>query len=549
GIARAIIKDLQAGKFVEGASTITQQLAKTLFLTPRKSLVRKIKEAILAFQLERRYTKDEILEMYLNQVYFGSGAYGVESAAQLFFGKPVQDLNLTECALIAGMPKSPSRYSPFVNRDLALKRKNIVLRQMLDTGIIADSTYHQAVDSKIQIESRKKKTKNAPYFVEYVKTLLEETLGDSRLYKGGLSVHTTLDFKLQQTAEKAVADGLSALESRMIQTGIETSGLQSALISLDVISGGIIAMVGGKNFYESPFNRVIKAKRQPGSAFKPIVYAYAIEQGFSQNQLILDAPVVFKGTGGGDDWQPENFSKHYLGEITLRKALAVSQNIPAVRLIEMLGAQSTIHFAHRLGIESTLKPNLALALGTSEVTLMNLVAAYGVFPRKGKWVDPFAVSEVIDLNGRVVWRSKPLKRLVMSREGAAIMTNMLEGVVREGTGRSAQNLPGPIAGKTGTTNDYRDALFVGFSPAVVTGVWVGRDSGGTLGDKETGAKAALPIWMEFMQTALLRKTHQYFDFPENVIQVYMDPKTGQRSNDVSGDSVVALFKKGSEPQE
>jgi len=549
GIARAIVKDIQAGKFVEGASTITQQLAKTLFLTPRKSLVRKIKEALLAFQLERRYTKDEILEMYLNQVYFGSGAYGVESAARIFFGKPVQDLNLTECALIAGMPKSPSRYSPLVNQDLALKRKNIVLRQMRDTGIITDTTYHQAVKSKIQIESRKKKIKNAPYFVEYIKTFLEETLGDSRLYKGGLSVHTSLDFKLQQTAEKAVADGLSALESRMIQTGIETSELQSALISLDVISGGIIAMVGGKNYYESPFNRVIKAKRQPGSAFKSIVYAYAIEQEFSQNQLILDAPVVFKGTGRGDDWQPENFSKNYLGEITLRKALAVSQNIPAVRLIEMLGAQSAIHFAHRLGIESTLNPNLALALGTSEVTLMNLTAAYGVFPRKGKWVEPFGVTEVTDLKGRVVWRSKPLKRLVMSREGAAIITNMLEGVVREGTGRRARNLPGPIAGKTGTTNDYKDALFVGFSPAIVTGVWVGRDSGGTLGEKETGAKAALPIWMEFMQTALLRKPLQYFDFPENVIQVYMDPKTGLRSNDVSENSVVALFKKGSEPKE
>jgi len=549
GIARAIVKDIQAGKFVEGASTITQQLAKTLFLTPRKSLVRKIKEAILAFQLERRYTKDEILEMYLNQVYFGSGAYGAESAAQIFFGKPVQDLSLTECALIAGMPKLPSRYSPLVNKDLALKRRNIVLKQMRDMGIITDTIYHQALNSKIQIAPRKKRANNAPYFVEYVKSFLEETLGDSRLYKGGLAVHTTLDFKLQQTAENAVTDGLSALEARMTGTGIERSEIQSALICMDVTSGGILAMVGGKNFYESPFNRVTNAKRQPGSAFKPIVYAYAVEQGFSQNQLILDAPVVFKGPGRDDDWQPENFSKNYLGEITLRKALAVSQNIPAVRLIEMLGAQSVIQFAHRLGIESTLKPNLALALGTSEVTLMNLTAAYAVFPRKGKWIEPFGVKEVTDLKGRVVWRSKPQKRLGMSREGAAIMTNMLEGVVREGTGRRARKLPGPIAGKTGTTNDYKDALFVGFSPDIVTGVWVGRDSGDTLGEKETGAKAALPIWMEFMQTALARKSHQYFDLPENVIQVHMDPKSGLRLNDISENSVVALFKKGSEPKE
>ena len=394
GIARALIKDIRAGEFVEGASTITQQLAKTLFLTSRKTMVRKIKEAILAFQLERRYTKDEILELYLNQVYFGSGAYGVKSAAEMFFNKSVRDLSLAECALIAGMPKSPSRFSPLVNQDLALKRRNIVLGQMRTTGIISAKDHNQAVAEEIRIGNKNRNLARTPYFVEYVKKYLEDILGASRLYKGGLSIYTTLNFKLQSAAQKAVADGLLALERRMAKQNIRPAAPQAALVALDVKSGAILAMVGGRNFDESPFNRATAAKRQPGSAFKPIVYAYAVEQGFAQNKLILDAPIAFKGTEGNNDWHPQNFSNAFLGEITLRKALAISQNIPAVRLIEMLGPNSVARFAHRLGIESNLQPYLSLALGTSEVTLINLTTVYAVFPRGGKWIEPFGIMEV-----------------------------------------------------------------------------------------------------------------------------------------------------------
>jgi penicillin-binding protein 1A len=547
GIARAIIKDIKAGEFVEGASTITQQLSKTLFLTPRKTLVRKLKEAILAFQLERRYTKDEILELYLNQVYFGSGAYGVESAAKIFFGKSANDLTLAECALVAGMPKSPSRYSPLINPDLALKRRNTVLQQMRDTGIISETDYQLAVKEALYSNGHPFSQSKAPYFIEYIKETLEDELGSTRLYKGGLSVFTTLNYRLQSAAENAIADRLAALNQRMRRAQIIEPDPQAALISLDLTSGGILAMVGGKDFSDSRFNRATMALRQPGSAFKPFVYAYAIEHGFGQDKIILDAPVVYKGAQDGEDWKPENFSTEFKGEMTFRHALAISQNIPAVRLLQSLGPYSVSQFAHQLGIKSYLTPNLSLALGTSEVTLLDLTSAYSVFANRGEKINPFGVLEVVDQQGRVIWRERPQKRLVMSRAGAAIVTNMLEAVVKEGTGRQAQILRRAVAGKTGTTDNYKDAMFIGFSPSIVAGVWVGQDLGGTLGDKETGAKAALPIWIDFMKAALQNESHQYFDIPDDVSQVRMDPITGLAQVDNSKPSVMALFKKGTEP--
>lgn len=548
-IFRAIIKDIWAGKYVEGASTITQQLAKTLFLTPKKTLVRKIKEAMLAFQLERRYTKDEILRYYLNQVYFGSGAYGVQSAAGIYFDKTVDELNLPECAMIAGLPKSPSRYSPLINKDLGIKRRNIVLRQMLSTGIITRDAFDRAVNEPFVQKKTKSNQVKAPYFVEYVKRQLEEEIGHTRLYKGGLNVYTTLSYKLQKAGEEAVEKGLSALAKRMKRNGIKYPAPQAALIALEVENGSIISMVGGRNFNKSPFNRATTARRQPGSAFKPIVYALAIERDFPQNKLILDAPVVFRGGLKGKDWSPENFSKNYQGEITLRKALTGSKNIPAVRLIEMLGPDSVARFAYSMGIDSTLSPNLSLALGTSEVSLTNLTAAYAVFPNKGNWIKPFGILEVIDRKGRILWQAKSRKRVVMSREGAAVMTDIMKGVVLEGTGRKARRLGKPVGGKTGTTNNYKDALFVGFSPSVATGVWTGQDNSDPLGNLETGARAALPIWVDFMETALALddKPLHYFDIPDDVVRLPIHPATGKVLSGNHPDSVPALFKRGTEP--
>ncbi|MGD9234490.1 MAG: PBP1A family penicillin-binding protein [Desulfobacterales bacterium] len=548
GILRAILRDIKAGKFVEGASTITQQLSKTLFLKPRKTLLRKAKEAFLSFQIERRYTKDEILELYLNQVYFGSGAYGVESAARIYFGKPVSDLDLAECALLAGLPKSPSRYSPLIDKDLALKRRNIVLKQMKDTNGITQAVFNRAKEAPLNLAKQDKSRIKAPYFIDYIKYFLENTIGSSRLYKGGLTVVTTLDFKLQQAAEFAVEKGLSALEHRMKQKFIINPDPQCALVSLDVLSGGILAMVGGRDYLKTPFNRATIARRQPGSAFKPIVYAYAIEQGFSQNKIVLDAPVAFKTGNRRKDWQPNNFSEDYKGEMTLRTALALSKNIPAVRLIEMLGPSSVVGFAHTLGIESALYPNLSLALGTSGVKLINLTAAYSVFPNKGKLIEPYGVMEVVDGNGRPVWRVKPIKKAVISRESSAIITDMLRSVIQDGTGKKAKIIQRPIAGKTGTTNEYKDALFIGFSPSITTGVWVGQDTFTTIGKGETGARAALPIWIEFMKRALHNRPIQYFDIPDDVVKVSIDPTTGLLAADNAPNAVKALFKKGTEPK-
>ena len=548
GIARAVFHDILAGEFVEGASTITQQLAKTLFLTSRKTLTRKIKEAFLAFQLEKRYTKDEILEFYLNQIYLGSGAYGVESAARIYFGKPIFDLSLAECALIAGLPKAPSRYSPLIHKDLALKRRNTVLRQMHDMQIITQTAFKKAIREPIQLKPQKKEALVAPYFTEYVRKFLVDTFGSTLVYRGGLSIQTTLFLEFQQAAQNAVRKGLKALEKRMQRHGIKNPAPQAALISLDVKSGEIRAMVGGKDYALSAFNRAVMARRQPGSAFKPIVYAHAIEQGFPQNKTLIDAPATFDDGPKRKPYEPENFSKDYKGEMTLRKALAISENIPAVKLNHMLGPASVVKFGHRLGIESALSPNLSLVLGTSAITLLELTASYAVFPNKGKWIRPHGVLKVLDNNNRILWQAKAEQKIALSRSGAAIMTDMLQAVVKNGTGRMARVIKHPIGGKTGTSDDNKDALFVGFSPAIAAGVWVGQDSSTSLGHRETGASAALPIWIEFMTTVLSKLPYQYFDIPDDVIKVSIDPVTGRAVSEDNPKAVTALFKKGTEPK-
>lgn len=549
GILRAIVKDILARDFVEGASTITQQFAKTRFLTPRKTLVRKIKEAILALQIERRYTKDEILELYLNQIYLGSGAYGVESAARTYFQKSVTELSLSQCALIAAMPKAPSLYSPLVNPELARKRRNIVLMQMRDLGLIEEAEYLLArEDPVLEGESSSTSATKAPYFMNYIKGFIEETLGDVYFYKRGLSIYTTLNYELQTAAEAAAEKGLAELEQRMTRRGISDPAPQCALISLDVSSGGILAMVGGRNYQENQYNLAVSALRQPGSAFKPIVFAYAVDQGFSQNRLLLDAPVIFPGADGGKDWTPSNYSETYQGEMSLRRALALSKNIPAIRLLEKLGTSSVIDFAHRLGITTSLDQNLSLALGTSSVRLIDLTATYRVFASGGESTAPYGVTEILDHSGHLLWRAKPTKQIVLSSESAAITTDMLRAVVQEGTGRKALTLGRPVAGKTGTTDEFKDALFVGYSPSIVTGVWVGQDKYETLGRGETGAQAALPIWIEFMEKAMATRPYQVFSTPEATVRVAMDPVSAKRVADDDPNAVQVLFRKGMAPE-
>ncbi len=527
GILRAIVQNLRKGRYAQGGSTLTQQLAKTLFLSPRKTMIRKLREAILALQLERRYTKDELLALYLNQIYLGSGAYGVASAAQVYFDKAPTELTLSQCALIAGLPKSPSRYSPLVNPDLALKRRNIVLKQMVATGAITQAAYETAIADPLIASSAPKAKSAAHYFIGHIRQQLEDTVGADRLYKGGLTVHTTLSKRLQDAAVDAVTQGLTQLDDRRAGHKLIEPSPQAALLAVDVTTGGILAMIGGRPEGREEFNRATMARRQPGSAFKPMVYALAVEQEFNQHQTLLDAPIVFQSPDRRREWQPENFSKRYDGEVTMRFALAHSKNIPVVRLMEKLGPSSVIRFSQTLGMKSINAPNLSLALGTSETTLIELTAAYAVFANQGKFIAPYGVTAVIDNTGHTIWKAKPKQRLAMSRASAAIMTDMLESVVQEGTGRRAQVLPPPVAGKTGTTNEYRDALFVGFTPSVATGVWVGNDDATTLGPKETGARAALPIWIDFMQAALERQSQRYFDLPDTVQRIHINTKTGE----------------------
>jgi penicillin-binding protein 1A len=542
GVLRAIVKDIIAGGFVEGASTITQQLAKTLFFTSKKTIVRKVKEAIVALQIERRYTKDEILALYLNQIYLGSGAYGVDSAAKTYFGKNIKDCNLSECAMLAALPRSPSRYSPLNNYKLAVKRRNIVLKILLKTNKIDQEEYNKTKKSRLLLTS-KKRDQIAPHFVEFIRKKLEKQLGHAYVYKGGLSVYTTINMDFQRRAEKISQEKIDRLKKRMRRNGIKAPDPQCALIALENKNGAILSMIGGLNFKKSSYNRAIIAKRQPGSAFKPIVYGYAIEKGFPQNKMLLDSPVVYKI--GSKTWKPQNFSKSFLGEITMRKALSLSKNIPAIRLIDRLGTTSISTFGNKLGLKNRLRQNLSLALGTSEVTLINLTSTYSVFANMGQKNSPYAIEKVVDKRGKIVFQKRTKKEIVMKRSTAAIITNMLEGVIKEGTGIKAKHLSRPVAGKTGTTDNYADALFIGFSPEITTGVWVGNDNNSTLGRWETGARAALPIWIDYMRNTFKNQRVNYFDIPDNTVIVQINPDTGEKY-DGQG-SVKALFVKGNEP--
>ncbi len=540
-ILRAIIHDLKAQKFKQGASTLTQQLAKTLFLTSEKSMVRKIKEAILALQIERRYTKSEILELYFNQIYLGSSTYGVEAACQTYFGKSVEDITLAQAALIAGLPKAPSVYSPLKNPELAKKRRHIVLQQMLAAKIITLQEYTSAKAEKIVQPPQKTKQTQAGHFIEYVKTILKKQFDLKGIYSKGLNIHTSLNLDLQMAADKSVLNHMAQLESRMEKQGLNSEKVDCALIAIDVKTGKILSMVGGKNFNKSVFNRAVQAKRQPGSAFKPLVYATAINQGFSQNDKLLDAPLSYR-LDNNRTWRVNNFSKTYLGEITFRKALALSKNTPVVRLMEKIGIAKVIEFAKNAGISSKLHYNLSLALGTSEVSLIELTASYIPFANMGIKVEPFSIVKVIDPDSRIIYQNTIKKQSIMSRQTAAIVADMLKAVIHEGTGRKAMIIQKDIAGKTGTTDNYKDALFVGFSQDIAVGVWVGNDNSTTMGKYETGARAALPIWIDYMQHFLSNKPYQYFDIPDGTKMVYMNPDTGQISKIKTSHFVKALIK-------
>ncbi len=618
GIIRALWKNIWAGEIVQGGSTITQQVTKSLLLSPEKSLSRKIKEAVLAYRLDQNLSKNEVLYIYLNQIYLGHGAYGIEAAAQTYFGKKSHDLTLSESALLAGLPQAPSRYSPVLHPQRAKERQRYVLKRMAEEGYISETEAQTADQTPLLFAINQNSNLTvAPHFTDLVRKYLFHTWGSEFVLKAGLVVRTTLDLSFQRAAREAVINGTRAVQSRhhyrkairhispdQIEvycsksdqpvpkgnkkeaentTGVvaqidpiahtarvcmdrewatiplptasafpvkgqeddegpamnkettwpdltvgdvirlrrdprrhswtilDEDPVEASFLCIESQTGSVKALVGGKNYSQTEFNRAVQARRQPGSSFKPIIYAAALEKGLTPTSILMDTPIHY---GGASPWTPQNFDHKFLGPTTLRTGLIQSRNIVSIRILQRIGVPYAIHYAHQLGISSPLYPNLSLALGSSGVSLWELVTAYNCFPTLGQRLSPFYISQISDRYGRRIYKFYPKAEEVMNPETAHTMTQLLESVVKEGTGRRLKALGKPVAGKTGTTNDFRDAWFIGFTPSYTAGVWVGIDDLTPLGSGETGAQAASPIMLEFFQKALSSIPAQEFPVPK-----------------------------------
>jgi penicillin-binding protein 1A len=518
-----------------------------LFLTPEKTLIRKIKEAVLAINIERRYSKDEILSLYLNQIYLGEGAYGVEAASRTFFGKRAQDLTLAECALIAGLPRSPTMYSPINHPERARTRMNVVLERLFDEGYISEQERDQAAADGFSLSPTQVPEDPAPYFTEIIRRQLEEELGANLLYRGGIIVETTLDLDLQEYASESVQMGISAYEARHPSRS-ESPPVQAAFVALDPSNGEVKALVGGRDFSSSPYNRATQARRQPGSAFKPVLYAAALANGFPPTMRLRDEPFEVQRRGV-PPFVPVNYSGKYSGSVTMRTALEKSLNAASVDLLLEVGYEPVIEMAGKLGITTGLKPYPSLALGVFDVSLMEMVSAYGTFTNRGILVKPRYIRRVLNKQGQVLYEPELELSDALSPETAYLTTSLLEGVVEHGTARRAAGLGWPMAGKTGTTDDYRDAWFIGYTPGLAAGAWVGFDTPASLGPGEAGSRAALPIWMRFMEKRGHENPPEQFEVPEGVVIVEVDPDTGLLAGTGCGKGVTEAFLEGTEPVE
>jgi len=565
-IVKKAVDNLQAGRITGGASTITQQLPRNLDLgvSTARTYRRKLRELFVALQIEKKFTKDEILEMYLNQVLLGS-AYGVGEGARTYFGKPVNDLTLAECATLAGIPQAPTRYNPKLNPEKSRTRRNIVLGAMLENNYITREQYEEAVSQPIVLgEALERKEKIAPYFVEEVRRQLLATHGYDRLYRGGLTVKTTLDTRMQKAAEEAVSNGYTWYVENRRETTSQRVGdpqdLQIALVALDPETGYVRAMVGGRDFSESEFNRATQAVRQPGSSFKPFVWATALERGYTPSDIIFDAPILFINppdpvTGERKRWEPENYEKEgFFGEVTLQTALEESLNVSAVKLLRTVGIGRTIGVVRKAGIKQKLDHNLALALGASGVKVIEMASAYGSFANGGVSSEPIMITKVTDPDGLVLEQCQQRHRIVVSEETAYVLTHMMRGVIERGTGKNAQDLGRPAAGKTGTTDKFKDAWFTGYTPDLVCSVWCGFDDNKFLGRDKiahgmTGGWLACPIWTEFMKGALSEIPERDFEKPDTVGLVRVDQESGLRvpAGYKEQDTIVQAFVKGTEP--
>ena len=601
-VAGSLYRDVSSGQRAQGASTLTMQLSRNLFLSPERSFYRKMQEVILALQIERRFTKPQIFTLYANQIFLGHGVYGFEAGARFYFRKPARDLTLEEAAVLAAIPKGPSYYSPLLNPERALRRRNLVINAMLEDGKITADEARRAKASPIRLNLQHDPNSLAPYFVEEVRRYLEKKYGSDEVHQGGLRVYTSLNMEMQKAANQAVLDEVAAYEHRhgwkgnlhnlvaeseslqkyqdadwdeAVEPGVyvhglvteisplsatlkigpyravigpaeiawtghrnlaeilsvgdlaylkvlavsgttakvslEQEGAQGALLALDNATGDVKAMVGGRDFDRSKFNRATQALRQVGSSFKPYVYTAAIDQGATPDDIILDAPVTFATASG--PYSPHNYDGKFEGNITLRRAIAQSRNIPALKFAERVGIHTVIDYAHKFGVTSNLPPYLPVALGSAEITLLEQTAAFTTFPNDGVRVVPRFIRKVTDYSGQVLEENYPEVRDVISSRTARVMVSLLREVVEHGTAFPASRLKHPLAGKTGTTNDFTDAWFIGFSPSITCGTWIGFDEKVTLGNKETGAQAALPIWIDFMKVALQGRDQEDFQAP------------------------------------
>ncbi len=641
GIARAMLKNIRAGEVVQGGSTITQQVVKSLLLSSERTWGRKLKEAILAYLIDKTMTKDEILHLYINQIYFGAGAYGVEAAARAYFDKSAGELSLAEAALLSGLPKAPSRTSPLQNIEAARERQRYVLTRMTEAGFINKDEAYQAYAEPLRFaKPRSSSLKNTDYFTEEVRRQVEARFGRDALYKEGLHIHTTLDLNAQRLAERALDHGLREIDKRHssyrglhlsvpaedwpttrrvlieengalmegkivsslvlsfdVTTGLclldlgearakmQRSGwdwtkasmkrasrmfrvgdivrvrleshshddtwnavleqdpeVEGALMAINPATGEILCMVGGRSFEKSQFNRCTQAMRQPGSAFKPIIYAAALDKGYTASSILIDSPLSVGDGSIRGQWRPKNYDLQFWGPIPLRRALVHSRNIPTVKLLSDIGIDYAIDYARKLGINSPLPSELSLALGSSGVSLRELVTAYTPFANAGNRVEPHLIEHINDRNGKLIDENQLKSEQAISSQTAYIMTHLLSAVVEEGTGARAKAIDRPAAGKTGTTNEMKDAWFVGYTPSVLAGVWVGYDNHRmSLGKGETGGRAACPIWVDFMREFLKDSPVETFAIPSGIVMTKMNPRTGAigRADDSAG--VYAAF--------
>ncbi len=542
-IARAIVKDVLSGGFSQGASTITQQTVKSLFLTPEKTIGRKLKELILAYRIEKKLSKDEILYLYLNQIYLGDGAYGVEAASQTYFGRGVSSLTVAEGALLAGLAQAPSRYSPRSHIDKARARQRYVLRRMAEVGFIGKDAAEKAYGARLALAPPSTFRSKAAYFLEHVRNYLQEKYGPDAMYRSEFRIYTTIDGRLQEAAYDALTQGVHRIEEAN-----RYQGLQGALLCMDPATGGVLAMVGGVDFAASQFNRALQARRQPGSAFKPIVYAAALDKGKTLVSTVDDSPIEF-ARSETEMWKPKNYDGTFLGPIPMMEALAKSRNLATVRLLNEIGVDTAIRMARDLGIESPIERNLSIALGSSGVTPLEMVTAYSTFAAGGQRPTPFFIREVQDAQGRVLERTEPKIVQAISPDTAYLTIRLMQEVLRPGgTGASAGRLSPNLAGKTGTTNENTDAWFIGGSPDLMAAVWVGFDTPASLGKRQTAASVALPIWAQFFGRALDHVPDREFPVPAGITFARVDPATGKALPPGSGEGVMLPFKLGTAPE-